>query len=32
MALSEIIDGLRMAVEVAVRGGGEQVAVEGATH
>ena len=32
MALSEIIEGLRTAVEVAVRGGGEQVAVEGATH
>jgi len=32
MALSEIIEGLRTAVEVAVRGGGEQVKVEGATH
>jgi len=32
MALSEIIEGLRTAVEVAVRGGGEQVEVEGATH
>lgn len=32
MALGEIIEGLRTAVEVAVRGGGEQVAVEGATH
>ena len=32
MALKEIIEGLRVAVEVAVRGGGEQIAVEGATH
>ena len=32
MALNDIIEGLRTAVEVAVRGGGEQVAVEGATH
>jgi pyroglutamyl-peptidase len=32
MALSEIVEGLRSAVEVAVRGGGEQIEVEGATH
>jgi pyroglutamyl-peptidase len=32
MALGEIIEGLRIAVEVAVRGWSEQVAVEGATH
>jgi pyroglutamyl-peptidase len=32
MALGEIIEGLKVAVEVAVRGGSEQVAVEGATH
>jgi pyroglutamyl-peptidase len=32
MALKEIIEGLRVAVEVAVRGGGEQIEVEGATH
>jgi pyroglutamyl-peptidase len=32
MALSDIIEGLRTAVEVAVRGWSEQVAVEGATH
>jgi len=32
MALSEIIEGLKVAVAVAVRGGSEQVAVEGATH
>jgi pyroglutamyl-peptidase len=32
MALSEIIDGLKVAVEVAVRGGSEQIEVEGATH
>ena len=32
MALRDMIDGLKVAVEVAVRGGGEQVAVEGATH
>jgi len=32
MALRDIIEGLRTAVEVAVRGGSEEVAVEGATH
>lgn len=32
MALKEIIEGLRVAVEVAVRGGDEQIAVGGATH
>jgi pyroglutamyl-peptidase len=32
MALGEMIEGLKVAVEVAVRGGSEQVAVEGATH
>jgi pyroglutamyl-peptidase len=32
MALGEIIEGLRTAVEVAVRGGSEQIEVEGATH
>ncbi|MDQ2819807.1 MAG: pyroglutamyl-peptidase I [Pseudomonadota bacterium] len=32
MALDQIIDGLRAAVEVAVHGGGESTAVEGATH
>ena len=32
MALGDIIEGLRSAVDVAVRGGAGQVAVEGATH
>jgi pyroglutamyl-peptidase len=32
MALAEIIEGLKVAVEVAVRGGSEQMIVEGATH
>jgi pyroglutamyl-peptidase len=32
MALAEIIEGLKVAVEVAVRGGSEQIMVEGATH
>ena len=32
MLLSEIVEGLKTAVEVAVRGGEEQIEVEGATH
>lgn len=32
MALSAIIEGLKVAMEVAVRGGGEPIEVEGATH
>jgi hypothetical protein len=32
MALAEIVEGLRVAVEVSVRGGEDQVTVGGATH
>jgi len=32
MGLSEIVEGLKVAVEVAVRGGAEHIEVEGATH
>jgi pyroglutamyl-peptidase len=32
MPLAQIVEGLKVAVEAAVRGGGEQVEVEGATH
>lgn len=32
MALDDIVEGLKVAVEVAVRGGGAQIEVEGATH
>lgn len=32
MALSAMIEGLKVAMEVAVRGGGEPIEVEGATH
>jgi pyroglutamyl-peptidase len=32
MPLTQIVEGLKVAVEVAVRGGAEQVEVEGATH
>ncbi len=32
MVLEDIVEGLKVAVEVAVRGGGAQVEVEGATH
>jgi pyroglutamyl-peptidase len=32
MVLAEIVEGLRAAVEVAVRGGSAQIEVAGATH
>jgi pyroglutamyl-peptidase len=32
MRLAQIVEGLKVAVEVAVRGGGDEIAVGGATH